>query len=218
MSKLFWAVSLAILLAGCQGHNQAGGAATPPPSSPTAVATTTPSPQASESPQSSASPNSEEELGESSPENAAKSLEAARAADANPDYPVILALPEGFTSEMFGSHEGTAVMVSGAGGQVHIFIPDPEISATGAESVTGPGGLLESNEWSVQEAGRQSQPAPDWMSESWAFFGPDNLEGVVWLGDFQGTQVRVTASAPAEQLDAFYEKIGPMIQGMEFRK
>jgi hypothetical protein len=166
-----------------------------------------------------AEPVEEEEfLGESSPESAQSSLEAAGVIDSNPDLPVIVAIPDGFTSDFFGGHEGTAVMINGAGGQLHIFIPDPEISDTGDDSVIGEGGLLESNGWSTMEVGRQSQPSVDWASSTFPFFGPDELEGVVWLGDFGGTEVRVMASASSHKIDGFYEAIGPMVQTMQLRE
>lgn len=209
MAKLFWAVALTFVLSGCPSQNS------PPTVSPTA-ATTPSSPQADVG--AVATPTIDEESGESSPENAEKSLQAAQAADANPDYPVIVAVPEGFTSEMFGSHEGTAVMIDGGGGQVHIFIPNPEVSTTGEESVTGSGGLFESNGWSRQEAGRQTQPNPAWATGAFPFFDSDGKEGVVWLGDFRGTEVRVTASAPEGQLDEFYQQVGPMVTTLELRE
>jgi hypothetical protein len=162
--------------------------------------------------------DNEESMGESSPENAKKALEAAKTAESTPDLPVVLVIPEGFTSSASGGHEGTAVIVDGAGGQVHIFIPNPEISSTGKDSVVGENGLLASNGWTSKETGRQSQPPMAWATDIFPFFGADGLEGVVWLGNFSGKEVRVTASAPEDRIDEFYKVVGPMVQSMQLRK
>lgn len=139
------------------------------------------------------------------------------AVDEHPEWPVILKVPEGFTSNFSGSHEGTAVILEGAGGTVHIFVPNPEISDTGEASIIGERGLFASNGWETMEAGRQAQPRVDWASGTYPFFGADDLEGVVWLGEFEGREVRVIASAPKDKIDAFYGKIAAMVQGLKLR-
>lgn len=155
------------------------------------------------------------ELGESHPENAKKALEAA---SNQPDLQSVqLNLPAGYTAGEFGSHEGTAVTVQGGPGELHIFLPNPDISVTGESGVLGENGLFESNGWSTIEAGRQTQPAVGWASATYPFTGPEGLEGVVWLGQLAGREVRVTASAPSDQLDEYYSAIGTTIQGMRLR-
>lgn len=155
------------------------------------------------------------ELGESQPENAIKALEAA---SNQPDLQSVqLTLPTGYTAGEFGSHEGTAVTVQGGPGELHIFLPNPDISVTGEAGVLGESGLFESNGWTTIEAGRQSQPAVGWASASYPFSGPDNLEGVVWVGQLGGREIRVTASAPSDQLDEYYSAIGPTVQGLRLR-
>ncbi|MCA9778359.1 MAG: hypothetical protein KC800_16645, partial [Candidatus Eremiobacteraeota bacterium] len=154
-------------------------------------------------------------LGESNPENAKKALEAA------PNQPdlqsVQLTLPAGYTAGEFGSHEGTAVTVQGGAGELHIFLPNPEISVTGEAGVLGENGLFESNGWTTLEAGRQSQPAVGWANSAYPFADGDGLEGVVWLGQLGGREVRVTASAPSSEIDQYFQTIGPVIQGMRLR-
>ena len=159
----------------------------------------------------------EESLGESRPEDAKKALEAAVAEGIDPEPGVILSIPEGFSSNTFGGHEGTTVIVEGSGGEVHIFIPDPAISSTGEESIVGESGLFSSNGWSLEKTGRQSQPGLPWATATFPFSGPGELEGVVWLGNFAGKEVQVTASAPSAQLDGFYGSIGAMLQTMQLR-
>ena len=155
------------------------------------------------------------EMGESHPENARKALEAT---SNQPDLQSVqLTLPTGYTTGEFGSHEGTAVTVQGGPGELHIFLPNSDISVTGEAGVLGENGLFESNGWTTLEAGRQSQPAVGWASASYPFSGPDNLEGVVWVGQLGGREIRVTASAPSDQLDLYYSAIGPTVQGMRLR-
>lgn len=137
--------------------------------------------------------------------------------DPSPDLPLLLNVPEGFTAESFGSHEGTAVLINSTEGQVHIFIPNPSISATGPDSIIGEGGLFESNQWSNQEAGRSAQPNLAWATEAFPFFGAEELEGVVYLGQLQEEELRVTVSAKTDKLEEFYGTVTPMLSTMKLR-
>lgn len=160
---------------------------------------------------------SEAGAGESNPENAQLAVEAQQESMAHPELPVALVVPHGFEVQSSASHEGEAVFLEGGGGTVHIFLPNPEVSLTGEESVIGAGGLLESNGWSTMEAGRAAQPSLPWASGTYPFFGPEELEGAVWVGQLNGREVRVTVSAPPDEIDSLYGAVGPMLQGMQLR-
>lgn len=133
------------------------------------------------------------------------------------ELPVELTLPDNFTTDVFGSEEGTAVLVSGGEGDLHIFLPNPKVIGTGEASVIGPGGLFESNGWESQEVGRKNQPQAPWATHTFPFFGEGGLEGVVWLGKFGQREVRVTASAPEELLGTYYGQIAELVRTLKLK-
>jgi hypothetical protein len=164
-----------------------------------------------------ASPTVEDEaLGESSPENAARAVKANRAADSDPNFPAILAVPPGFRFRSATGDEGDSMTVKGDGGEVHIFLPNPDVMGSGLNSVTGPGGTFEASGWKRGFAS-SNQPTVSWSSNAVPFTGPDQLEGVVYLGTVGRREVRVTVSAPADGIDDFFPKVAPMIEDLRLR-
>lgn len=136
--------------------------------------------------------------------------------DSDPNSPVIFALPEGMTTETFGGHEGTATFIkSSEDSQVHIFVPNTLVH--GKLEILGEKGLLASNKWTVLESGRASQPTCDWATQVVPFSAHDGFEGAVWVDESDGQALQVVVTAPADELDDFFQQVAPMLKTLKLR-
>lgn len=103
--------------------------------------------------------------------------------------------------------------------QVHIFLPAGVATAAEQEPfVTGPGGLMESNGWtvdSVESQGSANFPY-DWV-ETVINFSTDREEsGHILLGQTDGQAVQVTLFYPAEMSDAYWPAAKTILDSLEF--
>lgn len=126
----------------------------------------------------------------------------------------------------FGSGEGVAVFFEFKprgdaldGSEVHLFLPAGGSSASDITPfVTGPGGVIESNGWSLE--GSRSDGVTEfsypWFETVFDVTTDTGQSGHILLGQTAGQAVQVTLLYPAEMADEYWGIAKPILESLEF--
>jgi len=142
------------------------------------------------------------------------------------NIPVIARYSEALEVSAMGSGEGAGVHFSFrppndglADAELHVFLPRG--AATAEELlpfVTGPGGLMASNEWTERQrtpagSGRFTQ---DWARTVIDFTATNGHSGHVVLGQSGGQALQVTLLYPDARMDTYWSVMSPVLDSLAF--
>jgi hypothetical protein len=142
------------------------------------------------------------------------------------DIPVTARYPDSVEVSGMGSGEGVGVFFTfkPAGNvlddaEVHVFLPAGGSSAAEIASfVTGPGGLIENNGWSIE--GTRPAAVPEfpypWAETVFDISAELGQSGHILLGQTAGQAVQVTLLYPTDMAEEYWRVAKPILDSLQF--